>query len=315
MNKTTINKIKGTIYGQVIGDALGLGAEFMSKEEVRDNYPNGLTDYEQIVQDKHRSRWERGAWTDDTDQFLCIMDSLLDKGKVELLDIAKRFYQWYKAEPMGIGSTTLSVLAMPQYIKYPQKAAHLVWKLKGKDLAPNGALMRNAIVGIWDYENQGQVRKNSKEICQLTHYDQRCVDSCIIHSQIISAELAHGGCSSDYLKDLIDILDPRIKTYLGEHLTADIRTLKLGEQQGMGYTIKALAAALWAYTYANSFEHGLLKIINEGGDADTNGCIAASVLGAKFGFESIPKRWVEGIYQKEEIDRRVEALVNSILNK
>ena len=49
----TINKIKGTIYGQVIGDALGLGAEFMSKEEVKENYPNGLTDYGQVVQDSH----------------------------------------------------------------------------------------------------------------------------------------------------------------------------------------------------------------------------------------------------------------------
>jgi ADP-ribosylglycohydrolase len=83
MNKTTINKIKGTIYGQVIGDALGLGAEFMSKEEVKANYPDGLTDYNQIVQDYHRSKWEKGAWTDDTDQFLCIMDSFLENGKLD----------------------------------------------------------------------------------------------------------------------------------------------------------------------------------------------------------------------------------------
>ena len=61
------NKIKGLIHGQVIGDALGLGTEFMSKEEVRANYPNGLTDYSQIIQEKHRSKWQKGAWADDTD--------------------------------------------------------------------------------------------------------------------------------------------------------------------------------------------------------------------------------------------------------
>ena len=54
--KTTINKIKGTIYGQVIGEALSFGAEFMSLEEVMKNYPNGLTDFGQIIQDEHRSK-------------------------------------------------------------------------------------------------------------------------------------------------------------------------------------------------------------------------------------------------------------------
>ena len=64
---TQTNKIKCLTYGLVIGDALGLGTEFMSKEEVRANYPDGLTDYSQIIQEKHRSKWQKGAWADDTD--------------------------------------------------------------------------------------------------------------------------------------------------------------------------------------------------------------------------------------------------------
>lgn len=38
-------KMLGCLYGQAIGDALGLGSEFMNKDEVRKNYPAGLTLY------------------------------------------------------------------------------------------------------------------------------------------------------------------------------------------------------------------------------------------------------------------------------
>ena len=302
MNQETINKIKGIIYGQVIGDALGLGTEFMSKEKVDRIYPKGLTDYSQIKS----NIWIQGEWSDDTDMFLCILDSLIENKEVDLLDIANRFYNWSRSNPKDIGITTRQVLNWSDYRKDPHKASKELWEASGRNGAANGALMRNAIVGIWDYWNEDRVRKNTIDICKLTHYDPRCVDSCIIHSRIISAGLTGNACDSDCLSDLIDNLDPRIKSWLNENLTPEISSLKLEEQHTMGYTLKALGAALWAYNYAESFEQGLLAIVNEGGDADTNGCIAASVLGAKFGFDAIPKRWVEGIYRAEDIEERGE---------
>ena len=38
-----IDKIKGTIYGQAIGDALGLATEGMAEEEISQKYPKGIT--------------------------------------------------------------------------------------------------------------------------------------------------------------------------------------------------------------------------------------------------------------------------------
>ena len=59
MNEEFINdRFLGTIFGQAVGDALGLSTEFMSKQVVVRFYPNGIEDYSQIVQDDHRRRWQ-----------------------------------------------------------------------------------------------------------------------------------------------------------------------------------------------------------------------------------------------------------------
>ena len=52
-NETIKERFLGTIFGQAVGDALGLSTEFMSKQEVDHFYPNGIEDYSQIVQDAH----------------------------------------------------------------------------------------------------------------------------------------------------------------------------------------------------------------------------------------------------------------------
>ena len=138
----------GIIFGQAVGDALGLSTEFMSKQEVERFYPNGIEDYSQIVQDDHRRRWQRGDWTDDTDMMLCILDSFMACQKVDFLDIARRFKEWMMNGGMGIGRHTYNVMALGDYTSNPQKAAEIIWKMGKKKAAANGAVMRTSVVGL-----------------------------------------------------------------------------------------------------------------------------------------------------------------------
>ena len=44
------DRVKGTLMGLAVGDALGYGTEFMPKTKVCFNYPDGLKRYSDIVE-------------------------------------------------------------------------------------------------------------------------------------------------------------------------------------------------------------------------------------------------------------------------
>lgn len=286
MNKIE-DKIKGVIYGQAIGDALGLGTEFLELDEVHSYYPypDGLTRYDQIVPDSHRRRWKQGAWTDDTDMMLAIADAILEDKAIVPKTIARNFKRWFKGYPLGIGRNTYNVLSMGDYENNPKKAAQIVWDLSGQKSAANGAVMRTSIIGLW----KNDVAKHAEAVCRLTHADPRCVASCVIVCELIHNLVWKDKLlSSDSLIELGRKYDSRVEEYIRLAIESNsILSLKLDEEPYIGYTLKTLSAGLWSLYHAQSFEEGLLAVVNAGGDADTNGAVACSLLGAKYGYNSI----------------------------
>jgi ADP-ribosylglycohydrolase len=81
--------IKGFVFGQAIRDALGLATEFMIKEDIGFRYPNGIRNYQDTISDRHRSRWKKGEWADDTEQTICVFDNLLKKTDLLMSKIYK----------------------------------------------------------------------------------------------------------------------------------------------------------------------------------------------------------------------------------
>ena len=312
MKDSVKDKIVGCLYGQAVGDALGLGTEFMSKDEVKRNYPNGLSEYSQIVQDYHRKRWDKGDWTEETDMMLCIAKAIINDRCINPKTIAHNFKQWFKNKPMGIGRHTYNILALSDYESNPEKAAEIIWILSNKNSAPNGGIMRTSVVGLWNED----VAENAERICKLTHTDTRCIGSCVIISELINHFVWHNmQLSFKEILEIADRYDKRIQQYLFLAKDGELDDLNLDEGARMGYTLKPLACAVWCLYHVNSFKGGLLKIVNAGGDADTNAAVACAVLGAKYGMSGIPEYYVDNLNQKDVYECIISELTDVLLDQ
>ena len=306
-----LDKIKGTIYGQAIGDALGLGTEFMDDYDMAWKYPNGLTHYSEIFQDRHRRRWEIGDWTDDTDMMLCIANAIIKDKGVNLTTIAQNFKDWVNGVPMGIGANTYKVLMFGDYVERPLDVSRKVWELSRYRSAANGGLMRTSIVGLLP----GDFEQSAADICRLTHYDPRCVGSCVIVSELIHAFVYDKPIPTyDQMIAIGRRYDERINEYIQLSQCNDISALGLQEEGSIGYTLKTLAAGLWAYWHAETFKDGLHAVVNAGGDADTNAAVACAILGAKFGFNAIPSEYVDGLIYCDQLNTVVSGMIDFIMN-
>ncbi len=51
-----------------------------------------------------------------------------------------------------------------------------------------------------------------------------------------------------------------------------------------------------------------LKSVNLGDDADTTGAVCGQLAGAYWGVAGIPPEWLEGLAQRDELERAVGAL-------
>jgi len=297
------DQIRGVIYGNAIGDALGIGSEFMSKTDVLIRFPNGLRHYAQVA----RRGFRPGDWSDDTDQMICILDSLVAEKKVDPEDIAGRIYHWAKTNGRGMGRTVRNVTSASNFLRDPFGAARAEWERGGRQAAANGAVMRTSVLGVWDFWDQEKVVENARLAALVTHADPRCVASSVAVSVAIAELLKNRTPDIEKVAEAAASAGARFDPGLPEVVGAGYE-LRLDEPGKFGYTYKTAGAGFWALRTAKSFEEGVVDVVNAGGDADTNAAVAGAMLGARFGFKAIPAEWADGLAEKKALDQRIEEL-------
>lgn len=305
MNISLNEKIHGFLAGTAIGDALGLGTEFMVKEEVKRRYPFGLRCYADIIRDAHRRQWKQGEWTNDTEMVLMLADSIATCRGIDHADYARRLKEWYLSEPTDVVSNVRWVLSQEDYLLNPRAVCRRVWTNMSMNDASNESLGRAAMIGLW----KGDIDKQAVENCLLTHCDTRC--AC---SSAIAAKMAHSLMWEDKEAELEELtaiaeeIDKSVVPYLRIAKNGDIGDLDLDDSNSWWHARKSLGSALWALWHCSSPEEILYTLVDEGGDADTNASLGLSLAGLKYGMSKMPRREWEELLRKEDVTATADRL-------
>lgn len=83
-------------------------------------------------------------------------------------------------------------------------------------------------------------------VCRLTHFDPRCVGSCVIATHIIDGELLGTSTSEEAIIQIGTEYAPEIEEFVQLGFQPDLGKLHLDDHGTKGYTLRTLAAGLWA---------------------------------------------------------------------
>ncbi len=142
------------MLGMAVGDALGLPAQFMDREDLR---------AEPIMEMEPDSTFgvPAGSWSDDTSMALAILDSLRIRGCVDLDDIMQRFMSWvwegaYTPFGQSFDEGQTCIRAIMEYARRPDP--HTCGRT-GEHANGNGSLMRTMPLCLWEAERVLRVRE------------------------------------------------------------------------------------------------------------------------------------------------------------
>mmetsp|Transcript_134099 Transcript_134099/g.246073 ORF Transcript_134099/g.246073 Transcript_134099/m.246073 type:complete len:708 (+) Transcript_134099:100-2223(+) len=320
--ETLTDRVMGLIWGAALGDAVGLATEFMKKPEAVEKYPEpSKLSPASRVEDRHRSRWAQGDWTDDTDQHMLILDALVaGSGVLDQRAFACSLKRWRSEgfpelgdkSGLGIGETVNGVLEHPAYDIAPDVAADAIWRQSGCTMAANGAAMRCAASGLGYFWVDQIVEYNAVAGAAVTHADPRCAATCVAIAMLVARMLMGIDISSEEQRqtEIASIALTAGQQLRGGNtdelwkfmnITKDgLAGLDLGGG-GIGYTYKPLGAGCWAFLHATNFRDAVIAITMEAGDADSNATVAGALLGARFGYSQLPREWITEVPEAQRL--------------
>lgn len=311
MNHANNDRIKGGILGVLVGDALGLPVQFLTRKEILKKPVTGMRGYGTF-------NYPAGTWSDDGSLTLCTIESLIVSG-YDLNDLSERFLKWFNRgyltpfnEAFDIGGTTAEAMFQLKRGVKPLEAGP-----KDEHSNGNGSLMRILPVALYFSElPDGEFIQKLAEISCVTHGHTRSQLGCALYGILVKSLLAGESPVKAYetLRGKARVifrgtaLETELKVY-HRMLKGSLLTLTEEEIYSSGYVVDTLEASIWCLLQFGNFKETLLKAVNLGEDTDTVGAVTGGLAGVCYGFSGIPTEWVGELIKKDEIIELIDRFV------
>lgn len=311
--------IRAGLYGLIVADALGVPAESRTREDL---HRNPIT--EMVGGGLHQQ--PAGYWSDDSSMTLCLADSIGKVGYYHTHDIMARFDDWARngaytpgGKKFDIGNTCAHAIS-----RYRRGCTPALCGSNKMNENGNGSLMRILPMAFVLYGKYGKdITKHKKamedihKISGMTHRHPLAQSACGIYLAIAVRILDGYPLHKAIREGVRSALD-----WYGSHRRfevcldywnriANLDRFVCEDEKSIysgGYVVESLETALWCLVKTKSYKECVLKCVNMGYDTDSTAAIAGGLAGLYYGFDSIPKEWVETLAAKEFIDECIAGL-------
>lgn len=332
------NVVLDGIMGLVVGDALGVPVQFLSRSEIANRSQGPVTGMEGFG----TFNLPAGSWSDDSSMSLATLDSIKIHNGIDLDDIMLRFINWnmegaYTPYGFSYDQGITCTHAMDNYMSVSD--AHTCG-ITGEYANGNGALMRILPVCLYNILNKVDTDtaiKSIHDVTALTHNHLRS-KICSGFYYFIAKEIIESVCGGDdntqnnitvesdsdlnnitsdkSLNELVQSGIDAAYAYYKENLgnltevtrlgrifnTDEFKQTSVDAIKSTGYVIDTIEAVIWCLVTTNTYEACMLKAVNLGDDTDTVAAIAGGLAGLYYGYENIPEEWIAVVAKRDWIE-------------
>ncbi|MHA7848535.1 ADP-ribosylglycohydrolase family protein [Serratia sp. D1N4] len=317
----TYQAILGALYGQAVGDAMGMPSELWPLQQVR-HYFGWITQFlpgpeENIA----ANEFTAGEYTDDTQQAVALMDALLAAdGRVEPELIAHHIMLWAER-----------VNAFDKNILGPSSKAALLAVRAGTPVVEiptngvtNGAAMRVAPIGcLMPSADLPRFIDAVRLSCSPTHKSDIAVAGAFTVAWAISRAIEGADWATikqelperveQVQQQQITTFSPSLSRRLVWALECATKASALPEAEALAElyhtvgagmdNIESIPMTLALVELAGTDpQRCAVLAANLGGDTDTIGAMATAICGALHGIGAFPAEWIDTINHANQID-------------
>lgn len=299
-------RLEGALIGLLVGDALGVPYEFKpasalpALDEIEMQPPSWFA--------RTYDGLPIGTWSDDGAQALCLLASLFECGRLDLVDFASRLVRWRAEGYMAVGAHVFDVGIQTRRALDALEAGVPVTEAapRGERTNGNGSLMRVLPLALWHRGSDVELVRDARRSSIVTHPELRSELCCALYCLWVRGVLEERGepyvTAVEGLRALVAD-EPAALAELDEAIVP----LSAPERPGSGYVVDTLRAAR-AVMVRGSFEAVVKAAIAFGDDTDTTAAVAGGVAGARDGLAAIPARWRSTLRGGELLEPMIERL-------
>jgi ADP-ribosylglycohydrolase len=287
----------GAIVGFAIGDAMGMPAEFLSREQIRRYYGKPISDFLPAHPGHACDFLPMGSYTDNTQTMLATAECLIECGKMDPARHADSLLSWYRNTVPHRAPSSANLRA----------CKHLLmgrpWNKSGVFNCDCAAAMRMAPIGIFHARCPEALTRASLDNCMITHTDPRAraasVSVAYLTARLIQSD-QHSWPGDQVLEtaDHISHLDEDLAAVLRwstqiTHLAPEEALFEIGTSSD---AIETIPAAIYCFLkYPRNFSGAVLSAVNAGDATDAIGALTGSFVGAFAGVSAINRQWLDSV--------------------